>query len=365
MAIFLIIGGLVLLVAGGEAVVRGATAFAAGARIPPVIIGLTVVAFGTSAPELAVAVGAAVRGEPDFVIGNVIGSNIYNVLLVLGLSAIVVPLIVHRKLVRWDVPVMIVASVALFVLGGDGVLNRLDALLLLAGLAAYLTFAVVEARRERADDIEADDFVREFHERGLTVRDVAVNGAFLLGGIGLLMVGANLLVDGAVDVAETLGFSRLVIGLTVVALGTSMPELATSVVAAFRGERDLAVGNIVGSNIMNILAVTGLTGIIAPDGVAVAAAAISFDLPVMIAVAIACLPIFFTGHVIVRWEGMVFVGYAVAYTAYLVLDAVGHSAAGPLSLVMMAFVIPITLLTFVIVTWRAVRRGAPNEPITR
>jgi len=357
MAILLIIGGLALLVAGGEAVVRGATALAAGARIPPVIIGLTVVAFGTSAPELAVALGAAMRGEPDFVIGNVIGSNIYNVLLVLGLSAMIVPLVVHRKLVRWDVPVMIAASVALFVFGADGHLSRIDALILVGALGAYLTFAVLEARRERADDDETDDFVREFRERGLTGRDVAVNVAFLLGGIGLLVVGANFLVDGAVDVAETLGFDRLVIGLTVVALGTSMPELATSVVAALRGERDLAVGNIVGSNIMNILAVTGLTGLLAPDGVGVAAAAITFDLPVMIAVAVACLPIFFTGHVIVRWEGVVFVGYALAYTAYLVLDAVGHAAAGPFSLVMMAFVLPLTLLTLILVTWRAVRRG--------
>jgi cation:H+ antiporter len=176
--------------------------------------------------------------------------------------------------------------------------------------------------------------------------------------MGLCVGATTLLVDYTVDVAEALGFDRLVIGLTVVALGTSMPELATSVVAAFRGERDLAVGNIVGSNIMNILAVAGLTGLLTPGGVAVAAAALSFDLPVMIAVAVACLPIFFTGHLIVRWEGVVFVGYAVAYTAYLVLDAVGHAAVTPLSIVMLAFVIPLTMLTFLVVTWRAVRRGA-------
>jgi cation:H+ antiporter len=358
MPILFIVGGLALLVAGGEAVVRGASTLAAGARIPPVIIGLTVVAFGTSAPELAVALGAALRGEPDFVIGNVIGSNIYNVLLVLGLSALVVPLLVHRRLVRWDVPVMIAASVAFLVFAADGELSQLDGLILLAGLGGYLAFAVIEARRERSDDIDTDDFVREFHERGLTRRDLVVNLAFLAGGIGLLVVGANLLVEGGVAGAEVLGFPRLVIGLTVVALGTSMPELATSVVAAFRGERDLAVGNIVGSNIMNILAVAGLTGLLTPGGVAVAAAALSFDLPVMIAVAVACLPIFFTGHLIVRWEGVVFVGYAVAYTAYLVLDAVGHAAVTPLSIVMLAFVIPLTMLTFLVVTWRAVRRGA-------
>ncbi len=355
MSLLLIVGGLALLVAGGEAVVRGASVLAAGIRIPPVVIGLTVVAFGTSTPELAVALGAAMRGEPDFVIGNVIGSNVYNVLLVLGLSALIVPLIVHRRIVRWDVPVMIGASVAFLVLGLDGLLSRLDALLLVAGLVAYLGFSVLEARRERADDTDVDDFVREYHERGLNRNAVLVNLGFLFGGIGLLIIGADLLVGGAVDVAEALGFDRLVIGLTVVAFGTSAPELATSVVAAFRGERDIAVGNIVGSNILNILAVAGLTGLLAPAGVAVAAAAISFDLPVMIAVAVACLPIFFTGHVIRRWEGIVFVGYAVAYTAYLVLDAVGHAALRPFSLAMLVFVIPLTVLTLAIVTWRHLR----------
>ena len=360
MSVLLIIGGLALLVAGGEAVVRGASVLAAGIRIPPVVIGLTVVAFGTSTPELAVALGAAMRGEPDFVVGNVIGSNIYNVLLVLGLSALIVPLVVHRRIVRWDVPVMIGASAAFFLLSLDGVLSRLDALLLVAGLVAYLAFAVLEARRERADDTDVDDFVREYHERGLSRNALLLNLGFLLGGIGLLVIGADLLVSGAVDIAETLGFDRLVIGLTVVALGTSAPELATSVVAAFRGERDIAVGNIVGSNILNILAVTGLTGLVAPGGVGVAAAAISFDLPVMTAVAVACLPIFFTGHVIRRSEGVIFVGYAVAYTAYLVLDAVGHAALQPYSLVMLVFVIPLTVLTVAIVTWRHARR-APSE----
>jgi cation:H+ antiporter len=353
----LIIGGLVLLVAGGEAVVRGAAVLAAGIRIPPVIIGLTVVAFGTSSPELAVALGAALRGEPDFVIGNVLGSNIYNVLLVLGVSALIVSLAVHRRIVRWDVPVMIGASVAFFVLSADGVLSRLDALLLVAALVAYLGFAVVEARRERADDTDVDDFVREYHERGLTRWQFALNLGILAGGIGMLVLGADLLVNGAVDVAETLGFDRLVIGLTVVALGTSAPELATSVVAAFRGERDIAVGNIVGSNILNILAVAGLTGLFAPNGVEIAAAAISFDFPVMTAVAIACLPIFFTGHVIQRWEGIVFVAYAVAYTAYLILDAVGHAALGPFSLVMLVFVMPLTVLTILVVLVRHVRAG--------
>jgi cation:H+ antiporter len=360
MPIAFIVAGLVLLAIGGEAVVRGASKLAAAARIAPVVIGLTVVAFGTSAPEMAVAVGAALRNEPDLVIGNIVGSNIYNVLVVLGLSALVVPLIVHRKLVRWDVPVMIAASVLLFVFGSDGELSRVEGLVLVGSLAAYLTFSVIEARRERDDDVDTDEFVRHFGSEGVTLGIVVRNVTWLIGGVVLLVIGANLLVDGAVEIAETLGFDRLVIGLTVVALGTSLPELATSIVAAFRGERDLAVGNIVGSNIMNILAVGGLTAVVTPDAVPVAAAAIRFDMPVMIVVAVACLPIFFTGHVIMRWEGFVFVGYAVAYTAYLVLDAVGHGAVTPLSFVMLLFVIPLTLVTLVVVTGRALRRGEPH-----
>jgi cation:H+ antiporter len=272
----------------------------------------------------------------------------------------VVSLVVHRRIVRWDVPVMIAASVAFFGLSADGELSRLDAFLLVAGLIAYLGFAVIEARRERADDTDVDDFVREYHERGLTRWQFALNLGILAGGIGLLIVGADLLVNGAVDVAEELGFDRLVIGLTVVAMGTSAPELATSIVAAFRGERDIAVGNIVGSNILNILAVAGLTGLFAPGGVEIATAAITFDFPVMTAVAVACLPIFFTGHVIQRWEGVVFVGYAVAYTAYLVLDAVGHAAVGPFSLIMLVFVIPLTVLTILVVLFRHVRRDAAS-----
>lgn len=355
--------GLVALVVGGEVVVRGASTLAAAARIPPVVIGLTVVALGTSSPELAVAVGSALRGEPDFVIGNVVGSNIYNVLLVLGASALVVPLVVHRALVRWDVPVMIAASVALLVAGGDGELSRLDGAVMVAALVGYLGFAVIRARREsrRTAQVRAqaaadagDEFERRY--RPLVGRGrLTLHVAILVGGLALLVVGADLIVDGAVSVAETLGLDRLMIGLTVVALGTSLPELATSITAAFRGERDLAVGNIVGSNLMNILAVAGITGVATSGGVVVADAAINFDLPVMIAVAVACLPIFFTGHCIQRWEGALFLGYAAAYTAYLVLDATEHRLLPAFSGVMLAFVVPITVLTLALITFRSIR----------
>ena len=355
MPIVLIVLGLVLLVVGGELVVRGASRLAEWARVPPVVVGLTIVAFGTSSPELAVAIGAALRGEPDFVTGNIIGSNIYNVLLVLGLSAVIVPLVVQRKLVQWDVPAMIAASVGLLLFAADGSLTRVEGIILMLALAGYLGATVFWSRRQGSD---ADEFDVEYHARSLSGRALLVNAGLLVVGLALLVIGADRLVTGAVEIAESLGVDRLVIGLTVVALGTSMPELATSVIAAIRGEREIAVGNIVGSNIMNILAIAGFTMVVAPDGIPVADAILRLDLPVMVAVAVACLPIFFRGHRIERWEGAVFIGYALAYTAYLVLDATGHRAIGPFSAVMLFFVIPLTVITFVVVTVRELRRGS-------
>jgi len=357
MPIVLIGLGLVLLVAGGEFVVRGASRLAEWARIPPVVVGLTIVAFGTSSPELAVAIGAALRGEPDFVTGNIIGSNIYNVLLVLGLSALIVPLVVQRKLVQWDVPAMIGASLGLLLFAADGSLTRVEGIVLMLALAGYLSATVFWSRRQGSDE---DEFDVEYHARSMSGAALLGNAAILVGGLALLVIGADRLVEGAVEIAESLGVDRLVIGLTIVALGTSMPELATSVIAAIRGEREIAVGNIVGSNIMNILAIAGFTMIVAPDGVPVADAILRLDLPVMLAVAIACLPIFFRGHRIERWEGGVFIGYALAYTAYLVLDATGHRAIGPFSAVMLVFVIPLTVITFTVVTVRELRRSAAD-----
>lgn len=351
----LVAAGLVALVAGGEGVVRGASRLAAMARIPPILVGLTVVALGTSSPELAVAVRSALAGEPDFVVGNVVGSNIYNVLLVLGASALLVPLLVDRKLIRWDVPIMVAASVGVLLLASDGRLDQLDGALLVAGLVAYLAFAVLQARRDRQS--ETDEFERHFPRPEPRLLSIAGHVAALLMGLGLLVLGAGWVVEGAVEIAEVLAFDRLVIGLTVVALGTSMPELATSLVAAFRGERDLAVGNIVGSNLMNILAVAGGTSLLSSSGIQVAPAALGFDIPVMVAVAVACLPIFFTGHCIQRWEGALFVGYATAYTAYLVLQTTEHRALGPFSAVMLLFVLPLTVITLAIITLRSVQAG--------
>ena len=350
-----LIAGLVLLVAGAEVLVRGAAKLAAQFGIPPLIIGLTVVAFGTSAPETAVSVQAALAGSGDLAIGNVVGSNIANVLLILGLTALIAPLIVSRQLIRLDVPIMIGASLLTLALAWDGSLSKLDGLLLFAGIVAYTGFLIVSAYREK--NIAADDeFAKEFalHEPAKPYAWL-INLLLIVLGLVLLVSGANLLVDGAVSLARALGMSELVIGLTVVAVGTSLPELATSLLAALRGERDIAVGNIVGSNIFNLLCVLGLASMVSPAPILVAANALAFDFPVMIGVALVCLPIFFSGYRINRWEGLLFLAYYAAYTLYLVLSAAGRPVAEQFAAAMLGYVLPLTAITLLVIavqSWR-------------
>ncbi|MDX5373625.1 MAG: calcium/sodium antiporter [Pseudomonadaceae bacterium] len=351
-----LIAGLVLLVAGAEVLVRGAARLAAQFGIPPLIIGLTVVAFGTSAPETAVSVQAAWNGSGDLAIGNVIGSNIANVLLILGVTALVAPLLVSRQLIRLDVPLMIGASLVTWALAWDGSLSRLDGALLFAGVVAYTAFLIVSSRREKKVE-GADEFEDEYglHETPKPYA-WAINLGLVLGGLVLLVGGSNFLVEGAVQLARALGMSELVIGLTVVAIGTSLPELATSVMAAFKGERDIAVGNIVGSNLFNLLCVLGLASLVAPSAIPVAANALAFDFPVMIAVAIACLPIFFNGYSINRWEGALFVAYYALYTVYLIMHSSGAPWLGAFQHAMLTFVLPLTAVTLAVIGARAWHR---------
>lgn len=348
-----LIAGLVLLVAGAEVLVRGAAKLAAQFGISPLIIGLTVVAFGTSAPETAVSVQAAVNGSGDIAIGNVVGSNIANVLLILGLTALVTPLVVSRQLIRLDVPIMIGASLVTFALAWDGELSRLDGALLFSAVVVYTLFLIISSRRDTATDTN-DEFAKEFGlDTPAKPHAGLINACLVLGGLVLLVVGSNFLVEGAVSLARALGLSELVIGLTVIAIGTSLPELATSIMAAFRGERDIAVGNIVGSNIFNLLCVLGLASLVSPQAIAVSPNALAFDFPVMIAVAIACLPIFFAGYTINRWEGLLFLAYYVAYTAYLVMSSANRPFTDTFGDAMLGYALPLTAITLFIIAARA------------
>ena len=323
LTLILFIVGLVLLVAGAEALVRGASRIAATLGISPLVIGLTVVAFGTSAPELAVSTSSALGGNADVAIGNVVGSNIFNVLFILGLSAAIAPLVVARQILRFDVPLMIAVSLALFVLALDGTLGVLDGVLLTVGIVAYTGWAIISSRR--ASKVLVAEYAEEFGEQETTSSGIVTDIALVLGGLVLLVLGSEWLVNGATEVAEALGVSDLVIGLTLVAAGTSMPELATSVVASIKGERDIAIGNVVGSNIFNILAVLGISALVSGGEVGVADSALRVDLPVMIAVAVICLPSFFTGRLIARWEGIAFIALYVVYVVYLYLSATGST----------------------------------------
>lgn len=352
-ALLLFAVGGAILVLGAELLVRGASRVATGVGISPLVVGLTVVAFGTGSPELAVTIGSAFEGQSDVAVGNVVGSNIANILLVLGLAAVVAPLVVAQQLVRLDVPLLIVVSLATVLLGIDGTIGRLDGLLLVLGLVTYNAFIVWQSRREGAE-------VRSEYESAVERRVTgglrhALDVGSIVVGIAFLVVGAQWLLDAAVSIAEALAVSSLVIGLTVVAVGTSLPELATSVLASLRGARDIAVGNAVGSCIFNLLGVLGVGAVVAPEGIGVATGALTFDMPIMIAVAIAALPVFFTGHLVARWEGAVFVAYYAAYTMYLVLDAVRHPILPAFGAAMTWFVLPLTVLTLATLVVRAIR----------
>ena len=352
--VFLILG-LVLLVWGAEYLVRGASNLASAAGVSPLVVGLTVVAFGTSSPELAVSVMSAFKGQADLALGNVVGSNIFNVLFILGLSSIIVPLIVAQQLVRFDVPVMIGVSFLLFLLGMDGNIGRIDGVILFAGAVSYTVFLIRQSRRESSSEVKAE-YAQEFGVR----KPVSwlKNIALVLVGLAGLMLGSKWLVTSAITIAQSFGVSELIIGLTIVAAGTSMPEVATSVVAAVRGERDIAVGNVVGSNIFNILCVLGVSSIVSPAGIEVSQAALRFDIPVMIAVAVACLPVFFSGYQINRANGVAFLGFYVAYIVYLVFTSTRHESLGTYQSAMMYFILPITAVTLVIITVRGFKTNA-------
>ena len=341
------IAGLALLVAGAELLVRGASRLAAIAGISPLVIGLTIVAFGTSSPEAAVSVFSSLNGQADISLGNVVGSNIFNVLFILGLSATIVPLGVSAQLIKFDVPVMIGASLLLMIFAGDGNISRMEGVVFLYGILAYMAILIYKSKKESR--AVKEEYEKEFGYRdGRSFWAWVKNGFFIVIGLVLLVLGSRFLVDGATIAARALGVSELVIGLTIVAAGTSLPELATSVIASIRGERDIAVGNIVGSNIYNILAVLGLSSVAVSGGVSVSNAVLGVDLPIMTAIAAVCLPVFYTGREISRWEGGLFLLYYIAYTAYLVLSSTRHAWLEGFVFAMNSVALPLTAILIVI-----------------
>lgn len=335
--------GLVLLVFGAELLVRQAARIAQNLGIAPVVVGLTVVAFGTSAPELAIGVQSTLTGSADIAIGNVVGSNIANVLLILGISAIITPMLVAQQLIRFDVPLMIGASLLFYWMSWNGYITRLEGVVLVVLLVLYLTFVVWQARR--SSYMITREYEAGYAETGTEVHGgIVTRLVILVAGLLIMVLGARLLVSSASEIARSLGVSELVIGLTIVSIGTSAPELATSIIASYRGQRDIAVGNVVGSNIFNILFVLGTTAVVSPKALVVSPQALAFDIPFMCAVMLVCLPVFFAGSAVRRWEGLLFLAYYVVYTVYLYMAAARLEVLPGFSRIMLVYAVPLTML---------------------
>lgn len=349
----LLVGGFVLLIWGAEQLIRGASRLAAGLGVSPLVIGLTVVSYGTSAPELFISTFSAFAGASDLAFGNVVGSNIFNVLFILGLCALISSLEVDVRLIRVDVPIMIGASLVAWMMAADGVVNRWEGALLVAGVVGYTILCIRQSKLESAEIQE--EYEKEYGRKARTRRQILAQIFLCVFGLALLVAGSQCLVTSCITIARWLGVSELVIGLTIVAAGTSLPEVATSVVAALRKERDIAVGNIVGSNIFNILSVLGFSSLVAPSGIEAPSQSLLFDVPVMIAVAVACLPIFFTGYRIARWEGALFLAYYGFYLSTQIVFSAQWSDAQRVVVSVAYFVIPLTLVTLAVTSYRSLR----------
>ena len=311
----LIVGGLVGLLGGAELLVRGGTGLALRLGIAPIVVGVTVVSLGTSMPELAIGIDAARQGSAGLAVGNIVGTNLVNLLLILGLSALITPMILDTRTVRFDLPCMTAASLVLLVVALDGTLGTLDGVVLVL-LGVGYTAGVLLTSRQESSAVQAEYQTNYAAKRTRSW----VHVVSLLVGIAVIVIGATLLVDGAVDAARSFGVSDAVIGLTIIAIGTSAPELVTTIVSTIRGDRDIALGNLLGSSVYNIAIILGVTILVAPGAVEVPDEILSGDLLLMVGAAVACVPVFMSGRRITRLEGGIFVAAYVAYLAWLLIS---------------------------------------------
>jgi len=329
------------LILGAEWLVRAAIRLAHGLNVRPLFVGLTAVALGSSAPQLAVTVQAAWSQTPDIAVSSVFGANIFSILVTLGLCALVIPLRVSRQLVRMDIPLMIGASLLVYLMVMNERLGRLEGALLVLALCGYLALLWRQSRHPG----------RPHHSQRLGVLWLS-SLAMMATGVALLIGGGHLLLEAAMEIATDFGFSDRIIGLTIVAVGTSLPELATSLLAALRGQREIAVGNVIGSNLFNLLGVLGVTALIAPSPLSISPNALDFDLPVMLGVAVLSLPLFYSGYRITRVEGAILLGLYLAYGLHVVSFSTGMPLAGQLEQLMLHYVLPVL---GALVLWGTVR----------
>lgn len=309
--------GLVTVLAGAELVVRHGSRLAARLGVPPIVVGLTIVSVGTSAPELAVSIDAVVRDAGELALGNITGTNTVNLLLILGLTAMLRPVALGPQTLRLDLVAMVASSLVLLALALDGELTTADGVALLVLAVVYTVVLIGYVRRESAGSVVVPGPKLAVAEGGR--RAAATHVGLLLAGIAVIVVGAEWLVDGAVSLGRSLGVSEALIGLTVVAVGTSAPELATTIVSTVRGDRDIAVGNLIGSSTYNLTFVLGTSLLFGPPALGVDRQILTVDLPVMVAATLACVPVFLTGSRVRRREGALFVAAYAVYLAYLVV----------------------------------------------
>lgn len=355
--IAMVVVGLAVLVGGAELLIRSASRLAVTFGISPLVVGLTVVAFGTSAPEMAVGVQSALDGQTDLALGNVTGSNMFNTLAALGVASIIGALVVRQKLVRREMPVLVLVSVVVLVMALSGGISRIEGVALFVGAVVYTVWAI-RVERNEPPEVQAE-YVEGLVNRARP-RHWSIDTGAVVVGLVLLVLGARWLVAGASDIAVSLGMSELLVGVTIVAIGTSLPELATSVVAAVRGERDIAVGNVVGSNLFNLLVVLGLTAAVSPLGVPVPDQVMDFQLPALVVVSLLCFGVFYTQMAVRRWEGIAFLLLYGAYMAYSVAEATNSGSLGVVQVVSAALV-TVVAAAVGFTTWRAMRNG--NRPM--
>jgi cation:H+ antiporter len=330
--------------------VRAAVGLAVVLQIRPLFLGLTVVALGSSAPQMAVGLQAAFSSSSDIAVGSVVGSNIFNVLVTLGLSALIIPLRVARQLVRVDIPLMIAATALVAGLAWNGVLSALDGVILLLALGGYIVVVVRQFAHGTRPARPTTD--RPRRKAGPLIMRLSM----MIGGLLLMIYGSHFLVSAATLIAEDLGLSERVIGLTVIGIATSLPALMTSLIAALRGERDIAVGNVIGSNLFNLLGVLGATALISPEPLSISPNALDFDLPVMLAAAALILPLFYSGYRVTRLEGLLLLALYVVYGLHIVSFTTGMPLADRLETLMVHYVLPVLAVGIALSTYRAWRR---------
>lgn len=345
MIVVQLLGGLVLLLVGGDQLVRGSSSFAKLLRLSPLFIGLTVVAFGTSSPELAVSIQASQQHESGISVGNIIGSNIFNLLFILGLSSLITPLAAVRQIIRRDIPFLIAASLLVFLLCLDGQISRLEGAFLLLPFLGFLGYQLTATHEE----VRKENPGRAANKRRTSLASVQI-----IAGLLALLLGARSMVTGAVAVAEAMGVSTLLIGLTIVGIGTSLPEVAASVVASLRNELDIAMGNVVGSNVFNLLAVLGISALVSSSGLTVLPEVTSFDFPILLAATFFLLPVLVTGGKISRSEGAVMLVWYLVYLSLLVISAKDAELFSRLRIpaIGIAFLVMLVANVLSIPTWR-------------